>query len=366
MRRRRRRRRRGLCRSTICGRAARTVRQTPSMSTAKTRSHSSPAIPLAVASFCGRDPGVGDDDVEAAEALDRLRHRAHHRPIVGDVGADPDRPLADPLGGLARLLGVEVEHRDRGAAHLQLPRGLVADPARGAGDQRHLSVQVEGRHRPAAYWSEGAIRVQSGVRVESAYSEFAEARGLERVERLDTGPLTPLLVESKSCTLEPAVRGRFSATTAGVAGQLSYTRNKTFRFNVALTQVPAVDRVRSARLLHPPGPPDPRRRVLRLRGARLETLDRERRPQRALPGQHEPVPRPELAAAAVRAAGSSTGSAPSRRRTSPSSSPTAPCSAAIEEDEPTPAALEALCDATAPRRRADRGASARSSRWRCR
>ncbi len=75
--------------------------------------------------------------------------------------------------------------------------------------------------------------------VESAYRDLAEARGLERVERLEAGPLTPLLVESKSCVLEPAVRGRFSGTTAGVAGQLAYTRNKTFRFNVALTEVPA-------------------------------------------------------------------------------------------------------------------------------
>ena len=67
---------------------------------------------------------------------------AHHRPVVGDVGADPDRPLADPLGRLARLLGVEVDDRDRGAAHVHLARRLVADPAGGAGDQRHLSVQV--------------------------------------------------------------------------------------------------------------------------------------------------------------------------------------------------------------------------------
>jgi hypothetical protein len=77
------------------------------------------------------------------------------------------------------------------------------------------------------------------VSFESAYVEFAEARGLEQLAQLDAGPLTPLLVESKSCRLQPAVRGRFSGATAGVAGLLSYTRNKTFQFNVALTQVPA-------------------------------------------------------------------------------------------------------------------------------
>ena len=107
--------------------------------------------------FLGRDPargrhrrlgdaGVGDDDVEAAEALDRLGDGRHDRPVVGDVGGDPDRPLADPLGRLARLLGVEVDDRDRGAAQVHLARRLEADPARGAGDQRHLSVQVVGGH----------------------------------------------------------------------------------------------------------------------------------------------------------------------------------------------------------------------------
>lgn len=56
--------------------------------------------------------------------------------------------------------------------------------------------------------------------------------------KVSAGPLTPLLVESKHCQIEPAVRGRLSTEVEGVAGQLSYTRNKTFRFNVALTDVP--------------------------------------------------------------------------------------------------------------------------------
>ena len=50
-------------------------------------------------------------------------------------------------------VGVEVDDRDRGAAHVHLARGLEADPAGGAGDQRHLSVEVVcgiGRSRPSA------------------------------------------------------------------------------------------------------------------------------------------------------------------------------------------------------------------------
>ena len=107
-------------RSTIWGSAARTVRQTPSMSTSKTRSHSSVADPPHRRHLRLGDAGVGDGDVEAAEALDDLGDGGHHRAVVGDVGADPDRPLADPLRRLAGLVGVEVEDRDRGAAHVDL------------------------------------------------------------------------------------------------------------------------------------------------------------------------------------------------------------------------------------------------------
>jgi hypothetical protein len=75
--------------------------------------------------------------------------------------------------------------------------------------------------------------------VQSAYSELAAARGLEPVGRFGAGPLTPLLVESGGGTLEPAVRGVLAGGVSGVAGRLSYKRNRTFRFNVALTQIPA-------------------------------------------------------------------------------------------------------------------------------
>jgi hypothetical protein len=74
--------------------------------------------------------------------------------------------------------------------------------------------------------------------IEDAYSAFAAQRGLQSLGEFAAGPLTPLLVESKGCRIAPAVRGRLSAEFDGLAGQLSYTRNKTYRFNVALSQVP--------------------------------------------------------------------------------------------------------------------------------
>jgi len=73
----------------------------------------------------------------------------------------------------------------------------------------------------------------------SAYAELAAARGLEQLPTFDPGPLTPLIVEAKGQPLHPAARGQLGEGVDGVVGQLAYTRNKTFRFHVALTEVPA-------------------------------------------------------------------------------------------------------------------------------
>jgi hypothetical protein len=74
---------------------------------------------------------------------------------------------------------------------------------------------------------------------DATFSAFADERGLQLVPALGLGPLTPLLVESKHCQVSPAARGRLGGEADGVVGHLAYTRNKTFRFNVALAQVPA-------------------------------------------------------------------------------------------------------------------------------
>lgn len=75
--------------------------------------------------------------------------------------------------------------------------------------------------------------------VESSYQQLATARGLEHLPAADPGPLTPLLVEAGGAPLQPALRGELGEGVAGVVGHLAYKRNKTFRFNVALTEVPA-------------------------------------------------------------------------------------------------------------------------------
>ena len=71
----------------------------------------------------------------------------------------------------------------------------------------------------------------------AAFAAFAAERGLEPLPALGLGALTPLLVESKHCQVAPAARGRLGSETDGVVGHLAYTRNKTFRFNVALAEV---------------------------------------------------------------------------------------------------------------------------------
>jgi hypothetical protein len=73
--------------------------------------------------------------------------------------------------------------------------------------------------------------------LDATYAAFAADRGLEPLPALGLGALTPLLVESKHCQVSPAARGRIAGAVDGIVGHLSYTRNKTFRFNVALVEV---------------------------------------------------------------------------------------------------------------------------------
>jgi hypothetical protein len=74
--------------------------------------------------------------------------------------------------------------------------------------------------------------------LDATYSSFAKAHGLAALEAISAGPLTPLLVESKHCQIEPGARGRLPGDLDGVVGHLAYQRNKKFRFTVALTELP--------------------------------------------------------------------------------------------------------------------------------
>ncbi len=73
--------------------------------------------------------------------------------------------------------------------------------------------------------------------LDATYAAFASAHGLEPVSAIAAGPLTPLLVEAGSGQVGPAARGALPGEVDGLAGHLAYTRNATFRFSVALTEV---------------------------------------------------------------------------------------------------------------------------------
>lgn len=75
--------------------------------------------------------------------------------------------------------------------------------------------------------------------LDASFSSFAAERRLQLLPAVDIGLLTPLLAESTAGgQLAPAARGLIAGEVEGVVGHLAYKRNRTFRFNVALVQVP--------------------------------------------------------------------------------------------------------------------------------
>jgi hypothetical protein len=101
-----------------------------------------------------KDSGVVDEDVEPAERPDRALDQPRRARELRDVLAVRDRFAAErgdlphdivrraAVGALARKRGTEVvdDHPRTGACERQCV--LAADPAAGAGDDRHLPAQI--------------------------------------------------------------------------------------------------------------------------------------------------------------------------------------------------------------------------------
>ncbi len=71
-----------------------------------------------------------------------------------------------------------------------------------------------------------------------AYTALAERKGLELRDAAQLGILTPLLEESRTGVLAPAAVGSLADGVDGAVGAITYTRNKTFRFHAAVTEIP--------------------------------------------------------------------------------------------------------------------------------
>src|SRR4051794_958622 len=88
-------------------------------------------------------PGVVDQDVEPAEAVDRRLHRALSLIAVGDVGLDRESRAArclDVCDERVEAVLAAYDGDDARAMLGELARGRSPDAAAGTGDKRHRSV----------------------------------------------------------------------------------------------------------------------------------------------------------------------------------------------------------------------------------
>src|SRR4029077_8205907 len=89
-----------------------------------------------------RNAGVGDRDVDPAEALDGRADGILHRLEVGHVGLKPHRAIAQRGGVLLQALRLEAYERHVGPLTMQALGARLADPARGAGDERGAPADI--------------------------------------------------------------------------------------------------------------------------------------------------------------------------------------------------------------------------------
>ena len=91
------------------------------------------------------DAGIIDEDVEAAELLQRLVDHALHRFDGGEVGGDDLRLAAERADLLHRFLGGRAaDGGDVGAGGGERQRDRLADAGIGAGDDRGLAGKIKG------------------------------------------------------------------------------------------------------------------------------------------------------------------------------------------------------------------------------
>jgi hypothetical protein len=93
------------------------------------------------------DPGVVDEDVQAAEPVDRGLHHRLHVGGCADVGADRQRAAGarhvEPLGQAGGLAEIEVSDHDGRSGLVESLGDPAADAHRAAGDDRRPAAEID-------------------------------------------------------------------------------------------------------------------------------------------------------------------------------------------------------------------------------
>jgi hypothetical protein len=114
-----------------------------------------------------RDAGVVDQDVDAAEGLDRLRGGGFAGGLVRNVAHHAQVAVAELRRRRCRLGACEVHDDDPGALRRHLPRGGKAESvdSRAAGDDGYLVLEKHLCSSPVLrnVWSERACFTTSEV-----------------------------------------------------------------------------------------------------------------------------------------------------------------------------------------------------------
>ena len=259
----------------------------------------------------------------------RVEHReAFSEAIERRIGRRPDRRVGREMEAAGVLAGRAQRHRRRFRAR-RVAGARAGGRARcGAQLSRRSACAGRRRRRDAARraWTSTATRsaassANEGRRRDARDARLAETHGLEPIDGFGRGLVTPLL--AKGGALDPALRGGSVDGLAGVVARYAYGRLH-LGANVSFARSPSPscscrDSVRAPRAAD-------RRHPLRVRDPQHAYLT-ESDALNGRTGDHEPVPRRELAAPALCPDVRRLASRIPRPRTSPSSSRTARCSA---------------------------------------
>ena len=102
----------------------------------------------------GRDAGVGDEDLAAAQMLERLAERAFDRSALTHVDLHGDRVRADLLRRSPGRLAIDVGDRNPDAASCKRGGDRAADAVRAAGYEgaptAELRIRRTARHCPSS------------------------------------------------------------------------------------------------------------------------------------------------------------------------------------------------------------------------